>query len=61
MRFKTGQVYACVDNELRAIVTETRSQGREGLLRLVPGGSTEWVLWHQLHHAGKWHLQGGPQ
>jgi hypothetical protein len=34
---------------------QTRSEGREGLLRYVDTRGEEWVLWSEFEQADKWH------
>jgi len=60
MRFKVGQVYQCTDDGRRAVVTQVRSDDREGLLRFGDNSAEEWFLWAELRQAGKSHLIGGP-
>jgi hypothetical protein len=43
MRFAFGQAYESVDGKNHAVVTQIRSDGREGLLR-INGGREEWFL-----------------
>jgi hypothetical protein len=57
MRFKVGEVYRCADDEMTAVVAEVRDDGRAGLLRFTGTGTEEWLLWAELHQAGKWHRQ----
>jgi hypothetical protein len=57
MRFQVGQVYECnIDGQL-AVVSQVRSDEREGLLRFTDTSNEEWFLWAELHQAGKWHLK----
>jgi hypothetical protein len=61
LRFSVGQVYESVEDGHRIIVTQTRSDGREGLLRLGGDESREeWFLWADFNQANKWCLVGGP-
>jgi hypothetical protein len=55
--FSVGQVYECTEDgqERQAIVLQTRSEGREGLLRYVDTRGEEWVLWNEFEQADKWH------
>jgi hypothetical protein len=60
MRFAVGQVYENASGH-RIIVTQTRSDGREGLIRLGGDDSREeWFLWADFNQANKWRLVGGP-
>ena len=43
MRFKIGQAYECIDNGRKAVVAQTREDGREGLLRFLDTGAEEMV------------------
>jgi hypothetical protein len=52
MAFEVGQVHESKDGQHRAIVTETRNEGREGLLR-IDGAREEWALWDD----GQWQLR----
>ena len=54
MRFSVGQSYECKADGRKAVVTETRDEGRAGLLRFLDDGHAEWFLWAQLHQAGQW-------
>ena len=38
-RFQVGQAYVCIDDERMAVVTQVRSDGREGLLRFRDTGT----------------------
>jgi hypothetical protein len=57
MPFSVGQVYECTEagEERQTIVLQTRSEGREGLLRYVDTRGEEWVLWNEFEQADKWH------
>jgi hypothetical protein len=57
-QFIVGQMWECTEDGRQAIVAGVRSDGREGLLRLVSSNSEEWHLWHEWQQAGKWHLKG---
>jgi hypothetical protein len=58
MSFSIGQVYQCAEAGSRgAIVSEVRSDGREGLLRFTDTGIEEWFVWDDFNQAGKWHLK----
>jgi hypothetical protein len=59
LRFITGQVYESVEDGHQIIVTQTRSDGREGLLRLGGADSREeWFLWADFNQANKRRLVG---
>jgi hypothetical protein len=58
MGFSIGQIYQCAEVGSReAIVSEVRSDGREGLLRFTDTGTEEWFVWDELSQAGKWRLK----
>jgi hypothetical protein len=44
MGFKIGQVYIHNADHRMAVVTQIRSDGREGLLRFQKTGKEEWFL-----------------
>jgi hypothetical protein len=54
MRFNVGEVYERTDGSRTAIVTQIRSEGREGVLRFTDTGSEEWFLCAELHQAAHW-------
>ena len=58
MRFSVGQAYECKTDGRKAVVVQTRHDGREGLLRFLDDSHEEWLLWAQLHQAGLWHQVG---
>jgi hypothetical protein len=54
MGFKIGQVYIHNADDRMAVVTQIRSDGREGLLRFQKTGKEEWFLWTEFQQSGKW-------
>jgi hypothetical protein len=62
MRFHVGEAYESQTEQgvRKAVVADTRDDGRAGLLRFVDSGEQEWFLWQELHQAGKWR-RIGPQ
>jgi hypothetical protein len=61
MGFKVGQVYIHVADELMGVVTQIRSDGREGLLRFRDTGHEEWFLWTEFQQSGNWRSFGAPE
>jgi hypothetical protein len=58
MPFSVGQIYQCIEKGSReAVVSELKSDGREGLLRFSDTGTEEWFVWDDFDQAGKWHLK----
>jgi hypothetical protein len=43
-----------------AVVTQIRSDSREGLLRFTDTGSEEWFLWTEFQQSGEWRSVGAP-
>jgi len=60
MGFKVGQVYIEIADDRMAVVTQIRSDGREGLLRFAHTGKEEWFLWTEFQQSGKWRSFGAP-
>jgi hypothetical protein len=60
MRFYIGQVYEgqFERGNRKAVVADTRDDGRAGLLRFVDIGNQEWFVWQELHQDGKWRSIG---
>jgi hypothetical protein len=58
MGFKVGQAYIHLADERMAVVTQIRSDGREGLLRFCDTGNEEWLLWIEFQQSGKWRSFG---
>jgi len=54
MPFEKGQVYVCIQDGRRAVVADTKDDGRSGLLRFGDTGAEEWFLWEPFYHAAKW-------
>ena len=61
MGFKVGQAFIHVADERMAVVTQIRSEGREGLLLFADTGSEEWFLWTEFQQAEKWRHFGAPK
>jgi hypothetical protein len=54
MPFEKGQAYVCIQDGRRAVVADTKDDGRSGLLRFGDTGAEEWFLWEPFYHAAKW-------
>jgi hypothetical protein len=54
MRFGIGDIYEMVDGRRTAVVIQTHSDGRAGLMRFTDTNLEEWLLWAELHQEGKW-------
>jgi hypothetical protein len=54
MRFGIGDIYEMVDGRRTAVVIQTHSDGRAGLMRYTDTSVEEWLLWAELHQEGKW-------
>jgi hypothetical protein len=54
MRFALGDMYELVDGRRTAVVIQTHSDGRAGLVRFTDTNLEEWLLWAELDQEGKW-------